>query len=551
MIRNLKFDELWEWDEATKGDYDSKDWDFMTIGDSGTCTNVWVDHCTFTKSYDGGVDVKGGSYGITFSWNKFVGDDGATNPNSWVWKQINALESNQNSYAMFNFLRDHGFSTTNIVTIVQGEEKTHLIGATSLDSENANFKITLHHCWFNSTWDRLPRLRSGNVHNYNLYVDDTLGLAARRLRDAIRDTMSPADQTTLKNTYNFIPFLNGSISTENGAVLVEKSMYIDCLWPLRNNQTDPSDPQYTGKIKALDTIYQFDSTVVRGNSTDPGNPLGPFQAPIIAFSWNLPGNVLPYSYEMDDPSQLQYIVNTGAGAGVLTWNKTNWLATSYAPTAPIIVADPQSQTVSAGQDASFTVVAGGSAPLRYQWYFNTNSPVANATNVTLTVTNVQAINVGAYSVVVSNSAGTATSAYATLTIPSPASPFQLWQTLYFGCTNCPEAATTADPDGDGMNNEAEFLSGSDPTNSASALRIISAVPQNNDVTITWKTIGGRTNAVQVTQGDVSGSYATNFVDITTTPHIIISGSGDVTTNYTDTGGATNIPSRFYRVRLVP
>jgi pectate lyase len=101
---------------------------------------------------------------------------------------------------------------------------------------------------------------------------------------------------------------------------------------LRNNQTDPSDPTYTGKIVALDTIYQMDSTIIRGNSTDPGNPLGPFQATIIPFSWNLPGNQLPYSYTMDDPSALQAVVtdpNFGAGAGVLTWAKTNWLMTAY------------------------------------------------------------------------------------------------------------------------------------------------------------------------------------------------------------------------------
>ena len=72
--------------------------------------------------------------------------------------------------------------------------------------------------------------------------------------------MSTADQNTLNNTYDFDPPINGAISTENGALLVEKSVYIDCLWPLRNNQTDPSNPAYTGKIEALDTIYQFDST---------------------------------------------------------------------------------------------------------------------------------------------------------------------------------------------------------------------------------------------------------------------------------------------------
>lgn len=77
-------------------------------------------------------------------------------------------------------------------------------------------------------------------------------------------------------------------------------------------------------------------TDARGNSTDPGNPLGPFQAPIIPFSWNTnsgtPNGVLPYTYTMDDPAELQAIVTSpteGAGAGVLTWNKTNWLKTSY------------------------------------------------------------------------------------------------------------------------------------------------------------------------------------------------------------------------------
>jgi len=335
IVRNLKFDEMWEWDESGKGDYDRNDWDFITLGDGGgTVSNVWIDHCTFTKSYDGNCDIKGGAHNITFSWNNYAGDDGATNPNSYVWQQINSLESNKTAYAMYNFLRTRGFSTTNIVTILQGHQKTHLIGATADDA----YAITFHHQLYMNCWDRLPRLRGGNVHNYNIYVDDIEALAARRLRDAIAATMSAADQNTLNNTYNFKPFLNGTISTEGGAILVEKSAYIDCLWPLRNNQTDTNNPAYTGKIMALDSIYHFNNTSgppthYRGDSTNaPGDTLfGPVQASVIPFSWN-GFTTLPYSYTMDDPSQLQAIVanpNTGAGAGVLTWARTNWLKTSY------------------------------------------------------------------------------------------------------------------------------------------------------------------------------------------------------------------------------
>ena len=127
--------------------------------------------------------------------------------------------------------------------------------------------------------------------------------------------------------------------------------------------------------------------------------------------------------------------------------------------------------------------------------------------------------------------------------------FQQWQMNYFGCTNCLQAAANADPLGKGMSNTNQFLAGLNPTNSASALRIISAVPQSNDVVITWTTAGVRTNAVQASAGDASGGYTTNFADISGS--IIIPVSGDTTTNYTDVGGATNTPSRYYRIRLVP
>jgi len=205
---------------------------------------------------------------------------------------------------------------------------------------------------------------------------------------------------------------------------VEKSVYIDCLWPLRNNQTDPSNPEYTGKIQALDTIYQMDSTVIRGNSTDPGNPLGPFQAPIIPFSWNLSGNQLPYSYTADDPSQLQSIVTSptaGAGAGILTWAKTNWLVTAYPATSPFVISPVQNQAVSGGSAATFIVVAGGSAPLTYQWYYNTNTLIPNATNSFLTVNDVEATNTGSYSVLVTNGAGSTNSA-ASLSLASANHP---------------------------------------------------------------------------------------------------------------------------------
>ena len=75
-----------------------------------------------------------------------------------------------------------------------------------------------------------------------------------------------------------------------------------------------------------------------------------------------------------------------------------------------------------GDPATFTVNADGTAPLRYQWYFNTNTVLAAATNASLTLLNVQSNNAGAYSVIITNAAGSTNSAFATLTVLPPVAP---------------------------------------------------------------------------------------------------------------------------------
>ena len=85
---------------------------------------------------------------------------------------------------------------------------------------------------------------------------------------------------------------------------------------------------------------------------------------------------------------------------------------------PGIASQPESQTVSAGTNVTFTVEATGSIPLGYQWRLN-GTNLAGATTASLSLTNVQAANAGAYDVVVSNPAGLATSAPATLAVNLP------------------------------------------------------------------------------------------------------------------------------------
>ncbi len=83
--------------------------------------------------------------------------------------------------------------------------------------------------------------------------------------------------------------------------------------------------------------------------------------------------------------------------------------------APVLSVEPTNQTVIVGQTATFSVTASGTAPLHYQWSVN-SSNILNATNATLTLTNVQLSQAGGYSVLVTNAFGSTNSASATLTV---------------------------------------------------------------------------------------------------------------------------------------
>lgn len=87
-------------------------------------------------------------------------------------------------------------------------------------------------------------------------------------------------------------------------------------------------------------------------------------------------------------------------------------------TAPTITNQPASQTVTAGANVSFTVAAAGTAPFAYQWRKG-GVNLTGATSATLALGSVTASSAGQYSVVVSNSAGSVSSATATLTVNAP------------------------------------------------------------------------------------------------------------------------------------
>ncbi len=114
----------------------------------------------------------------------------------------------------------------------------------------------------------------------------------------------------------------------------------------------------------------------------------------------------------DNGAQFDVVVSNSAGS------VTSTAATLTVNVTPSISTPPANVTVTAPAAANFSVVAGGTAPLSYQWRRN-GAPIAGATSASYSLNPTAVSDSGSsFDVVVSNVAGSATSAAATLTVYS-------------------------------------------------------------------------------------------------------------------------------------
>jgi hypothetical protein len=114
-------------------------------------------------------------------------------------------------------------------------------------------------------------------------------------------------------------------------------------------------------------------------------------------------------------------INTNGLASGLTNGATTITATSGSVSGnttltvvspPSIAVQPTNNTVSPNGSVTLSVGATGGG-LSYQWQFN-GTNITGATGASLTITNVSAADVGVYTVIVNNAAGSVTSSSATL-----------------------------------------------------------------------------------------------------------------------------------------
>ena len=154
--------------------------------------------------------------------------------------------------------------------------------------------------------------------------------------------------------------------------------------------------------------------------------LGPLGEPILDFSYS------PAWYPITDGGGFSLVAvdptaPPGAWGLPQNWRPSSQLGGSPGvvdpslPAPPFIISPPLSQTAETGTSVSFSVKVTNAPPeaTYYQWYFTGANALGSATNAFLRLTNVQPVQAGAYTVVVTSLLGAVTSAPALLSVIPP------------------------------------------------------------------------------------------------------------------------------------
>src|SRR5579885_466430 len=199
-------------------------------------------------------------------------------------------------------------------------------------------------------------------------------------------------------------------------------------------------------------------------------------------------------------------------AGTMTSGNAS-LTVNPDPVAPSITSQPASHTIIAGQTATFSVTASGTSPLSYQWQKN-GAPIsgANASSYT-TPAETTTDNGAQFAVVVSNSAGSATSNSVTLTV------------------NAATQLISASPSSLGFGNVN--------TGSNSVLPVVLTNSGNSNVTISSVSVSGAGfSASGISAGQIIAPTKTATLNVTFAP----AATGSVTGSVSVLSNASNSPA---------
>lgn len=354
VFRNLEFNEMWQWEDAPVnnsskiGDYDWFGWAYFKIA---FCGYVWIDHCTFGKSYDGQIDYSNPVYdadpgtafrapygakgpnGLHISWCSF--NAGSDDENGYLYKMMKSIEDDYNAGGNKNLyykaLRDGGLTFEEIlygIAIPQkkgflcGDDATFSGSYDNADDYNFNLKlqVSFANCIFKNLEDRLPKLRGGNAYIYNCIVDSSEYYV---YRTKLKAKNAASLVQAVNSSWKCALVSQGMLCGNGGSIKAENCIFrgIDSL--LKNNDTKNGGVYVQGGYQLINCSYQKAATdnIYTGSTTDASNSF-PNSSPAILktenFKWHTEDGKQPFTITPFALNLLEKRVTNskyGAGAG--------------------------------------------------------------------------------------------------------------------------------------------------------------------------------------------------------------------------------------------
>lgn len=396
VIRNLKFDDVWDWDDKRSSGYGSSGalgtakrtgWTYMKINGAN---NVWVDHCTFGISFDGNIDLENGSSGVSITWCDFGDVD--YSKGSMLYKTIaymetlyqqNKTNSEIGSFIIYSVMRDNGMSLEDISKYMGYHKKAHLCGAGDKDTwlykedgkvledrekTDANELIRLTFAYNNWTnmGSRVPMVRGGVAHLFNCFTDDTKMCEAG---DIINSDPLKTGKTINKQVGEkggAIHLLTRGMDARNGAsVAADTNVYCNVSGPMIGDEKNEFSDETFKDLFPYNHALIVNSKVKRPGSSDyytgsswDNDGVNEFtkeygwvdKSTIGNWSWGQEGDALPYSYQTFALDTVEENVKKYGGAYTMDMTAAEWLKTDY-------TADTQLKVVDTSKDVPIETVS--------------------------------------------------------------------------------------------------------------------------------------------------------------------------------------------------
>ena len=295
----------------------------------------------------------------------------------------------------------------------------------------------------------------------------------------------------------------GTLGTHPVSTHQAANYWVDVVFKSSSATAPAITSQPTGRTVAVGQTASFS---VAASGTAP-----------LSYQWQKNGTAISGATSSSYTTPATTSTDNGALFAVVVSNSVGKVTSSSATltvnSAPSITSQPISKTIIAGQTATFAVTAKGAAPLSYQWRKN-GTAISGATSASYTTpAETTADNGAQFTVVVSNTAGSATSSAAILTV------------------NASTVVLNASP--------ASLSFGSIDTGATSTLGVTLTNSGNSSVTISGVGASGAGfSASNVSSGTVLAPGQSAALNVTFAP----TSTGSVTGGVTVASNATNSPA---------